>query len=420
MTAAIEVNLDGIVGPTHNYAGLSYGNVASEKYAKSVSNPREAALQGLRKMKFVSDLGLPQLVMPPQPRPFWPTLRALGYTSLEGIAPLLLHQAYSASAMWTANAATVSPSADTRDGKVHFTPANLVSNFHRSLEPITTAHYLRQIFPGERFVHHAPLPAQIAYADEGAANHMRLCRTHGERGAEVFVYGGASRKYPARQTKESVEAIARLHGLEKAQTFILEQNAEAIDAGVFHNDVIAMSNGPLFIYHEKAYSQQDALNALKGHGYTLLVIREADLTLAEAVATYFFNSQLLTLPDGGMEVVAPSECGEHARARTCFDRLIHDGHVRAVHYLDVRESMKNGGGPACLRLRVVLTEQERRAVLPSAWLSENLYASLCGWIEGHYRDRISPDDLRDPALAEESAKAMASLSELLHIATEAA
>ena len=26
---AYEVNFDGLVGPTHNYAGLSYGNVAS-------------------------------------------------------------------------------------------------------------------------------------------------------------------------------------------------------------------------------------------------------------------------------------------------------------------------------------------------------------------------------------------------------
>ncbi len=86
-----------------------------------------------------------------------------------------------------------------------------------------------------------------------------------------------------------------------------------------------------------------------------------------------------------------------------------------MHYLDVRESMKNGGGPACLRLRVVLTEKERAAVHSRVWLNDSLYAALCGWIEKHYRDRISPDDLRDPALAQEVGKALDELSLMLEI-----
>lgn len=407
--SAIEVNMDGLVGPTHNYAGLSHGNVASEKFAKSVSNPKEAALQGVRKMKFVHELGLPQLVMPPQRRPEMGVLKSLGYDTLTDVPTLLLNQAFSASCMWTANAATVCPSADSADGKVHFTPANLMSNFHRSIEVDSSARTLKQIFKGEHFVHHAPLPRQNNYADEGAANHMRLCKAYGEKGTQIFVYGGAAKKYPARQTELSVHALARLHKLDAKRLVFLEQSAEAIDAGVFHNDVIAMSDGPLFIYHEKAYTQVDE----KAIGFTAIRITEKELPIADAVSTYFFNSQLITQPDGKRVVVAPSECEENPNSRACFAKIVDNGHIHKVHYLDVRESMKNGGGPACLRLRVVLNGKERNALHPGVWLNDTLYNALCEWIEKYYRDRISPDDLRDPMLADEAGRAMDALSKLL-------
>jgi succinylarginine dihydrolase len=406
-----EANIDGLVGPTHNYAGLSFGNVASEKHALTASNPRKAALEGVRKMKLLHDLGIPQLVMPPPPRPDFATLRALGYNGMGNVPDELLAQVFSASAMWAANAATVSPSKDTADGKVHFTPANLISKFHRAIEPPVTADYLKQIFKGEHFVHHDPLPAHAIYSDEGAANHMRLSMGHDGKSTEVFVYGGASKKYPARQSRQACEAIIRLHRLDPEHAVLLEQSAEAIDAGVFHNDVIAMSNERLFIYHERAYIRMDK----KLSGFTHVIIKEKDLALKDAVATYFFNSQLVTLPDGGVTVIAPKECEENASARGCFDRLIAEGRIKEVHYLDVRESMRNGGGPACLRLRVVLTEEERKAVHSGAWLNESLAHALCRWIEKHYRDRLRPDDLRDRALAEESQRALAELSALIQI-----
>lgn len=408
---ATEFHIDGIVGPTHNYAGLSYGNVASEKHALSISNPKQAALQGLQKMKFLHDLGIPQLVMPPHPRPAIGVLKKLGYHQLTDVPTELLHSVYSASNMWVANAATISPSSDTEDGKVHFTPANLISKFHRSIEPPVTASYLKQIFIGDHFIHHDPLPEHALFADEGAANHIRLSRNHGERGIEIFVYGGEAKKYPARQSRHACEAITRLHRLDSARTILLEQNAQAIDAGVFHNDVIAMSNEQLFIYHEKAYTHMDERLA----DFEQVIIREKDLSLSDAVDTYFFNSQLITLPSGKMRVIAPKECENNSKAKTCFERLIEEGHIEHVHYLDVRESMKNGGGPACLRLRVVLTPKEQKGIRPEVRLSDNLYQVLCQWIEKHYRDKVAPDDLRDAALAEESAQALAELSQLLKI-----
>ncbi len=407
----LETHIDGLVGPTHHYAGLSYGNIASQQYALSVSHPKQAALQGLQKMKFLHDLGIPQMVMPPHPRPDRVTLRRLGFASPADVPADWLHPLYSASAMWVANAATISPSADTEDGKVHMTPANLVSTFHRSLEPRVTAHYLKQMFPGECFVHHNPLPAHTTFADEGAANHMRLCTSHAQQGLEIFVSGSTTKKYPARQSRHASEAIIRLHRLHPSHTLVLQQNPKAIDAGVFHNDVIAMSNERLLIHHEYAYE-----NILKlPDGFTVIVIDEKELALRDAVETYFFNSQIVTLPDGSVTIIAPKECEEHSRARACFDRLIDQGTVHSVHYLDVRESMKNGGGPACLRLRAALTAEERQAAHSHVWLNEPLYLALCQWIDTHYRDKIASDDLRDPLLARESENALAELLTYLQI-----
>jgi succinylarginine dihydrolase len=407
-----ETQMDGLVGPTHNYAGLSFGNVASEKHALSASNPKKAALEGLRKMKFVHDLGVPQLVMPPQPRPAMKILRDLGIDGVEKAPEALLHQVYSASAMWVANAATVSPSADCADGKVHITPANLASKFHRFMEADATASLLKRILPSAHFIHHPPLPAHAVFADEGAANHMRLCRADGGQSTEIFVYGETGRKYPARQSLPASRAIAEMHRLERA--VFLRQGSAAIDAGVFHNDVIAMSHRNLLVHHEAAYEETDAGTL---DGFTRIVIREKELSLENAVSTYFFNSQLVSLPSGKTAVIAPGECEENDQARACFEKLAAEGHVAAVHYLDVRESMKNGGGPACLRLRLPLEPAELSAVNKNVLLDNLLFNTLCRWIETHYRDRIIADDLRDPSLARESLAAVDGLYTLLGLET---
>src|SRR2546430_12628537 len=210
-----EINFDGIPGPTHNYAGLARGNLAAEKHARMVANPRAAALQGLAKMRALAARGIPQAVLPPHERPLVPALRELGFegsdaaivTRVAREAPQLLAACSSAAAMWAANAATVSPSSDTADGRVHFTPANLVSHFHRSLEAPTTTRVLRAIFnDAEKFVVHESLPAAAQFGDEGAANHMRFEAGAATPGIELFVYGrvaldanaAAPQRYPAR------------------------------------------------------------------------------------------------------------------------------------------------------------------------------------------------------------------------------
>jgi len=434
--SAVEVNFDGLVGPTHNYAGLSFGNVASENHFGEASNPRKAALQGLEKMRALADMGLLQAVLPPHDRPHIPTLRALGFSgSLTAMmeaawaaSPPLLGTVMSASPMWTANAATVSPSADTSDGRVHFTPANLTAMPHRSVEAPMTARILKTIFAEEGlFAHHDPLPGHPHFGDEGAANHTRFAGSHGEPGVELFVYGKKAygdsnlqpKDYPARQTLEASEAVARAHGLDPARTLFVQQNPDVIDQGVFHNDVIAVGNRNVLFCHERAFVDQAKvlkdLSRMFGSAFEVIELSEAEISVDEVVNSYLFNSQLITIPgQEAMSLIAPAEAEEAPRVKAALDGLIEgQSPIGAVHYLDLRQSMHNGGGPACLRLRVVLNEADRGSVGSRVFLDDDLYKDLKSWIETHYREHLAPGDLRDPHLAEESFTALDALTQIL-------
>lgn len=438
---AYEVNFDGIVGPTHNYAGLSYGNIASQKHRHAISNPKAAALEGLAKMKYLADLGVKQAVLPPQLRPHFATLRRAGFEGSDAEVlrqahredPRLLAACYSASSMWAANAATVSPSADAHDRRVHFTPANLATQFHRSIEAPATAALLTEIFADEAvFAHHEPLPAGNYFADEGAANHTRLCGAYDSAGIEIFVYGRAASggpapvNFPARQSREASASIARLHRLDPSRTVFIQQSPAAIDAGVFHNDVVAVGNQNVLFYHASAFADADwAIDEIRrkfeascGGRLFLIEVTQEQVPLAEAVETYLFNSQIVTLPDGTMALIAPIECDRNPRTTAYVKQLIGSGTpIRSAHFLDVRQSMNNGGGPACLRLRVALREAELSRVHSGVLLTDALYGSLVAWVERNYRDSLVPDDLADPKLAQESRQAMEELSQILGIST---
>ena len=432
---AVEANFDGLVGPTHNYAGLSWGNVASKSNVNAVANPREAALQGLAKMKRLADRGYVQGILPPHERPHIPTLRALGFEGnerqiLEAVAkadPSILAAVSSASCMWTANAATVSPSADTADHRVHFTPANLSAKFHRSIEHQVTGRSLKAIFGDESyFAHHPALPSVSHFGDEGAANHTRLCSRYGEPGVELFVYGQvafnesapAPSKYPARQTLEASRAIARLHGLTDRHAVFAQQNPAAIDAGVFHNDVIAVGNGNCLFYHEQAFLEEarvlaDIQERLTGAELEAVRVSSAQVPIEDAVASYLFNSQLLNTADG-MLLAVPGECREVASVSRYLDELVKaDTPITAVEVFGVKQSMRNGGGPACLRLRVVLNDAELHAINRGVILTDALYERLTSWVEAHYRDQLSQQDLADPMLLEEVRKALDELTGIL-------
>ena len=391
-----EINFDGIVGPSHNYAGLSLGNIASASHAGDASYPRAAALQGLAKMRANMALGLPQGYLLPLPRPNGALLRAVAAGPED--RPLV-GAAWSASSMWTANAATVSPAPDTADGRCHLTPANLVTMLHRGQEWPDTQRQLRIAFGDERhFAIHDAVPA--SFGDEGAANHMRLCETHDAPGVEVFVFGRPGGPFPARQHEQASRAVSRLHGLAPARCVFIEQNPEAIAAGAFHNDVVAVANGPVLFTHARAFADQPGAYAAIRAAFPALEIVEVPekaVSLAEAVRNYLFNGQLLTLPDGGMVLVVPIECRESAAVwRWCERMVASNGPIRRVIPVDVRQSMANGGGPACLRLRVVA---DPATVDPRFLLDDAKADRIEAVITETWPEWIAPHQVGDAGLA---------------------
>jgi len=438
MISAVEANADGLIGPTHSYAGLSPGNLASSLNKGEASNPRAAVLQGLDKMKTLADLGLPQFVLPPHERPNIPFLRTLGFAGSDAqvlerawrSATSFAAAACSASPMWAANAATVTPSADAADGRVHFTPANLHTNLHRSLEHRQTKRALDALFPdASRFAVHDALPAVAHLADEGAANHVRLCAEHGGRGVNLLVWGREAFEpwdgpFPARQTREASEAIVRRH--EAGRPVLAQQSRAAIAGGTFHNDVVCVGALDTLFFHELAFEDTAATQAAirraaDGLFEPIFVeVSSADLPLADAISSYLFNSMLIQVPgEDRLTLICPTETRDNPRSHAVAQALAaSNGPIGQVQYVDVRQSMRNGGGPACLRLRVVLTEAELAATNPAMRLTDDLHARLSDWAGRWYRDELRPADLADPDLLTESRSALDELTTILNLGTD--
>jgi succinylarginine dihydrolase len=391
-----EINFDGIVGPSHNYAGLSFGNLAATAHAGDVSYPRAAALQGLAKMRGNRALGLAQGFFVPLPRPNPAWLEQLAAD--DATDPVLLAGAWSAAAMWTANAATVSPAPDTADGRCHLTAANLVTMPHRAYEWPDTLRQLRLAFAHEAFAVHGPVPS--SFGDEGAANHMRFATAHGDPGLEVFVYGRSGGRFPARQHEQASRIVARRHGLDPERVLFVEQNPEAIAAGAFHNDVVAVANERVLFAHARAFADPEGTyRAIRDKlpEVEIVEVPESAVSLAEAVRTYLFNGQLATLPNGEQALIIPSEAWDSAPVRRFLDELVAgNGPIRKVVPVDVRQSMANGGGPACLRLRVVA---DPATVDPRFLLGEATADAIEQTITTHWPEQIDPGDLGNEALA---------------------
>ncbi len=425
----VEINFDGLVGPTHNYAGLSLGNLASARNRDAVARPRDAALQGIGKMRKLAAMGLPQGVLPPHERPNMAWLHALGFSGSDqhvwerawrdeqGMARAML----AASPMWAANAGTISPSADCGDGRLHASVANLQTMLHRMLEAEQTERTLRRLMPDEdRFAVHAALAPHDALSDEGAANHMRM--HGGAAGIEIFVYDRTAEErhagFPARQTLEACRAVARRHALDPARTIFARQSPEAINAGAFHNDVVAVAHEQVLFHHEHAFADKAALYSQireKAQGLfepVFVEVAASDVSLDDAVSSYLFNSQLVREPGAAsLTLIAPTEVRENNKTAAIAAQL--SGAIGRVEFVEVRESMRNGGGPACLRLRVSMNGAERAAMRQGFLLTDALADQLEAWVRKHYREEIAPADLADPALFLETRIALDDLTRIL-------
>jgi succinylarginine dihydrolase len=393
----VEINFDGIIGPSHNYAGLSRGNLASANNAGAASYPKAAALQGIEKMRTNIALGLAQGFFMPLDRPNHDWLRGLA-TDMQSAEPHIRAAAFSASSMWAANAATVSPAPDTADGKCHLSAANLLTMAHRSHEWTGTLAQLRLAFANEKhFLVHGPVPAP--FGDEGAANFMRLCASHDAAGIEIFVYGRTGGPYPARQHIEASKAIARAHRLDPAKILFVQQSEAAIAAGAFHNDVVAVANERVLFTHEQAFEYPDQTYAdIKRMmpEAEIIIVPANRVSLADAIQSYLFNAQLVTLPDGGMALILPSEAQDNARVWGWLTEMVEgNGPIRKLVPVDVRQSMANGGGPACLRLRVVADP----ATIDQRFMADaTKLDTIAEVVAAYWPDTITPEQLSDPDL----------------------
>ncbi|WP_428968127.1 N-succinylarginine dihydrolase [Sphingomonas sp. Xoc002] len=391
-----EINFDGIIGPSHNYAGLSHGNLAATRNAGKTSHPKAAALQGIAKMRANLDLGLVQGVLLPHPRPDHGWLGRLA-TDYDSASPVLKAQSLSASAMWAANAATVSPAPDTRDGRCHLTVANLLTMPHRSHEWPATLAQLRMIFADPAFVVHPPVPAP--FGDEGAANHMRLCSGHDHPGVEIFVFGESGGPFPARQHRQACEAVARAHRLSPDRVLFARQSDTAIAAGAFHNDVVAVANERVLFAHEQAFADRETFYAdlrTLMPDVEIVEVPAERVSLEDAIASYLFNAQLVTPPGGEPTLIVPQEARDNTPVWSWLqEHVAGNGPIRRLEVVNVRESMANGGGPACLRLRVVADP----ATIDSRFLVDHAALDrIAAVIEAHWPDAIDPTEIGDPAL----------------------
>eukprot|EP01047_Picozoa_sp_COSAG01_P017685 COSAG01_NODE_941_length_12576_cov_118.998557_5_plen_449_part_00 len=434
----LEGNIDSLVGPSHFYAGLAFGNLAAMQHKGLFSSPKQAALEGLNKMKHLMDLGVPQLVLPPAERPHIEALRELGFS---GSDELCLKKAYqesrqlflactSASSMWTANAATMTPSCDSRNHRAYLTLANLSQQYHRALEVDFSKRLFERIFAKTHLNILPPLAPSLQ--DEGAANHHRICVEQHQRAVHLFVYGKESlgypkaqyEKFPCRQSKEASESIARRHHLSSDQIVCVQQHPDSVEKGAFHADVILMGHRYVLICHEKSFKQQRrVLQELRKKTRAIcqvmpiiIEIKSEELSLEESVASYFFNSQIITLPNGEWAIILPQQCQQNTRVLAIIQRILAGRNpIKKVYYVNVNQSMFNGGGPACLRLRMILPRAEWAKVHTGVKLNIHLYHELCQWVCHFYPDTLNEQQLISPKFLSKSRQALDELSKILNL-----
>lgn len=443
-TPYLQIHFDGLVGPTHHYGGLSSGNLASIENKGNVSYPREAFLQGLKKASFIfSQTGTAQGLLPPQDRPALRILRNYyGWNGNDEALlvklsnhPILLQRLTNSAFMWAANSATTAPSCDTLDGKLHIVPANLFAKAHRSFESLFSYRLFKVICSSleenDQAIVHLPIDPIIFGGDEGAANHTRFARDYGDpESVHLFVYGHDGNRNnemtTARQSYEASIKISELLQLNPQKIIFAKQSRQAIDQGIFHMDVAGVGELNLWLVHQNAFEsvervRQEIQNRLHVPLLTHLATSEQMSLANDAIPSYIFNSQIIQTHENYLALVVPEECRSYKNVQVYLNTLLEAPHlpVNKVHYFDLKQSMKNGGGPACLRLRMTVNHQELRQMQSAVGLFLDvegvLESKLIQWCHRFYPESLTPDDLRDTSLHLAHMQALDELTQILRL-----
>ena len=441
MLEQVDRSREGLVGPQHLFGGLSLGNLASMNHAEIPSSPRAAALESLSKMEILLDRDIPVAVYLPQPRLCWRSLRRLGFhgSKEELLAQasktehsIWLRRCSSSSNMWAANAATIIPSNDSLDEQTHIIIANLSAMYHRSIEaPYTTA-YFEEVFASHRDIQiHEALAAHSELGDEGAANHTRL--SIDSTFLHLFAYGkltdtvgtttSKSKPFPARQAFEASSAVARLGQLKEDNALFLKQSEYGIRSGAFHTDVLAVGAAHVFLMHEAAFEDLDSsIQKIKAKLPELHIVcaTEKELPIKNAVAAYPFNSQLIKISEKQFLLIAPEESETDPFCRRFLERCQHDLAQKAqidleLIYTSLKQSMSNGGGPACLRLRLLLPEKTIEKLKNTVLLDHSKLAQLRQIVQNRYPSRFTIAQLSDALVHDYNAETIDEICSLFAV-----
>ena len=116
-----------------------------------------------------------------------------------------------------------------------------------------------------------------------------------------------------------------------------------------------------------------------------------------------------------MQLILPEEVKDFSNCMSWLDKLKQISDVKTFNFVDIRQSMMNGGGPACLRLKVILNEEEQNNLNQKFLMNNKKLDSIKLLIEREYRDVLYPDDLKDPSLLDESRRVLDELTQIFGI-----
>jgi len=112
-----------------------------------------------------------------------------------------------------------------------------------------------------------------------------------------------------------------------------------------------------------------------------------------------------------MTLVVPSECQDNQPVWNWLQQMLAgNGPIRHVKVVDVRQSMANGGGPACLRLRVVA---DPATVDPRFMLDDAKAEAMEKVVAEFWPEQINPADIGSESLAATIRTARAQMLDLL-------
>ena len=149
--------------------------------------------------------------------------------------------------------------------------------------------------------------------------------------------------------------------------------------------------------------------------FQFIEISDSEIPLKNIIDSYLLNSQLATNGQNEMMLILPEEVKSYETCMAWLDKLKQISDIKLYDFVNIKQSMMNGGGPACLRLKVVLDENETKELNQNFLMTSDRLDAIKSLIEREYRDNLHPDDLPDPNLLDESRRVLDELTQIFDV-----